>query len=75
VCGERQLKRRRGSENKPDERREWYVHLSCEGPDGGPAIARLGPYRAKLAQSVVAALRKLRGQKLANAGKVEIDVP
>jgi hypothetical protein len=34
----------------------------------------LGPYRAKLAQSVVATLRKLRGQKLAKAGDVEIDV-
>jgi hypothetical protein len=60
---------------KLDERREWYVHLRCEGPDGEPAVACLGPYRAKLALSVVAALRKLRGQKLANAGKIEIDVP
>jgi len=52
---------------------EWFVDLSCEGPDG-PAAAMLGPYRAKLAQSVVATLRKLRGQKLAKAGEVEIDV-
>lgn len=34
----------------------------------------LDPYRAKLVQSVVATLRKLRGQKLAKAGEVEIDV-
>jgi hypothetical protein len=61
--------------HKLDERREWYVHLGCEGPDGGPAVACLGPYRAKLARSVVAALRKLRGQRLAKAGEVEIEVP
>jgi hypothetical protein len=57
------------------ERGEWYVRLECLGPDGGPAVARLGPYNAKLARSVVAALRKLSGQKLAKAGEVEIDVP
>jgi hypothetical protein len=57
------------------ERGEWYVHLGCEGPDGGPAVARFGPYSAKLARSVVAALRKLRGQKLAEAGEVEIEIP
>ncbi len=53
---------------------ECFVDLSCEGPDG-PAGAMLGPYRPRLAQSVLATLRKLRGQRLAQAGEVEIDVP
>jgi hypothetical protein len=61
--------------SRSPERGEWYVHLGCEGSDGGPAVARPGPYSAKLARSVVAALRKLRGQKLAEAGEVEIEVP
>ena len=55
-------------------REDRYVRLLCQGPDG-PAVAMLGPYQAKLAQSVVATLRRLRGQKLAKAGEVEIDVP
>jgi hypothetical protein len=42
------------------------MDLSRKGPDR-PAAAMLGPYRAKLAQSLVATLRKLREEELAKA--------